>query len=66
MLRRFAGWLMSLAPTEPDDDLREQFIEAIVASVLEHGRARTSRQGAERAWDATRHLFLSAVTKEKP
>mgnify|MGYP001583008683 CR=1 FL=1 len=38
-------------------ELELRFKSAIVQSYLTHGRARTVTQGAELAWQATRHLF---------
>lgn len=38
-------------------DLERRFKSAIIESWRVNGRARTVTQGADLAWDATRHLF---------
>ena len=42
--------------------VEEQFKAAIIESWRVNGRARTVTQGAEWAWQATRHLFDADVT----
>ena len=39
------------------DDLEAAFKAAIINSYQTNGRARTVTQGAQYAWDATKHLF---------
>ena len=41
-------------------DLEAAFKAAIINSYMVNGRARTVTQGAQYAWDATKHLFGSS------
>jgi alanine dehydrogenase len=42
-----------------EEELHIAFVNGILRSVVEHGRAVTVEQGAERAWAVARELFLS-------
>ena len=42
------------------DEIEREFKKAIIESWRVNGRARTVTQGAEMAWQATRHLFDKA------
>ena len=46
------------------ESLEERFKAAIIESYRVNGRARTVTQGAELAWQATRHLFVGAALDE--
>lgn len=42
-----------------EEELHVEFVNRILVSVLENGRAVTAEQGAERAWEVARALFLN-------
>jgi alanine dehydrogenase len=47
-----------------EEELHVAFVNGILTSVAEHGRAVTVEQGAERAWQIARELFLSKGTTD--